>query len=176
MLRALTASRNIDVIVLTETWLSSQIEDSELTMSGHSRLRRDRRIGVHGGVAAFIKPTFSHENVADSISCHDKLEVLAFKIHGAKDVQLDIIVVYRPPIQSVNLEGIPIERIQEFSRASNMILVGDLCARNVNWKDITTSSHESSFDARLIYLCLDNFLVQYSILVTLLSRLPPAVS
>ncbi len=35
MLRALTASRNIDVIVLTETWTSSQIEDNELTMRGY---------------------------------------------------------------------------------------------------------------------------------------------
>ncbi len=39
----LRASRNIDVIVLTETWLSSKIEDSELTMSGYSLLRRENR-------------------------------------------------------------------------------------------------------------------------------------
>ncbi len=94
MLRALTASGNIDVIVLTETWLSSQIEDSELPMSGYSLLRRDRRIGVHGGVAAFIKSTFSHETVADT--CDDQLEILAFKIYGPREIQLDIIVVYRP--------------------------------------------------------------------------------
>ncbi len=67
MLRALTASRNIDVIVLTETWLSSQIEDSELTLSGYSLLRRDRRIGVHWRVAAFLKSTLGQETVADSI-------------------------------------------------------------------------------------------------------------
>ncbi len=96
MLRALTASRNIDVIVLTETWLSSLIEDSEHTMSGYSLLRRDRRIGVHEGVAAFIKSTFSHETVADSILWDDQLEVLAFKIYGPREIQLDIIVVYRP--------------------------------------------------------------------------------
>ncbi len=66
MLRAPTALRNIAVIVLTETWLSSQIEDSEPTMSVYSLLRRDRRIGVHGGVAGFIKSTFSHETVADT--------------------------------------------------------------------------------------------------------------
>ncbi len=88
MLRALTASRNINVIVLTETWLSSQIEDSEFTMSGYSLLRRDRRIGVHGGVAAFIKYTFSHETVADSRD--DQLEVLAFKIYGPREIQLNI--------------------------------------------------------------------------------------
>ncbi len=49
------ASRNNDVIVLTETWLLSQIEDSELTLSGYSLLRRDRRIGDHGGTGRLHK-------------------------------------------------------------------------------------------------------------------------
>ncbi len=101
MLRALTASRNIDVIVLAETWPSSQIEDNELTMIGYSFLRRDRRIGVHGGVAAFIESTFSHETFADSRD--DQLEVLAFKIYGPREIQLDIIVVYRSPPQANRL-------------------------------------------------------------------------
>ncbi len=64
-------------------------------MSGYSLLRRDRRIGVHGGVAAFIK--FSRETGADSISWDDQLEVEAFKIYGPREIQLDFIVVYRPP-------------------------------------------------------------------------------
>ncbi len=55
MLRVLTASRNIDVILLTETWLSCKIDDKELSLNGYSLLRRDRRMGIHGGVAAFIK-------------------------------------------------------------------------------------------------------------------------
>ncbi len=113
MLRALTASRNIDAIVLTEIWLPSLIEDKELTLSGYSFLRRDRRIGVHGGVATFIKSTLSHETVADLTSWDDQLEVLAFKVYGPRDIQLDIIVVYRPPSQAFNLEGILIERLQE---------------------------------------------------------------
>ncbi len=47
-----------------------------------------------------------------------------------------------------------------------MNLVGVFNAPNANWKDMTTSSHESSFDARLLSFCLDNFLVQHSILTT----------
>ncbi len=64
-------------------------------MSGYSLLRRDRTKGVHGEVAAFIKSAFSHGTVADSRD--DQLEVLAFKIYGPREIQLDIIVVYRPP-------------------------------------------------------------------------------
>ncbi len=110
-------------------------------------------------MAAFMKSTLSHETVADT--CDDQLEVLAFKINGPREIQLDIIVVYRPPSQSFNLDGILKERLQEFSRASATILVGDF-----NDFDMTTSSHESSFDARLLSFCLDNFLVHHSILAT----------
>ncbi len=61
-------------------------------------------------MAAFIKSTFSHETVADSWD--DQLEVLAFKIYGPREIQLDIIVVYGPPSQLFNLDGILIERLQ----------------------------------------------------------------
>ncbi len=98
-------------------------------------------------MAAFIKSTLSHAAVADSISWDDQLEVLAFKIYRPWDIQLDIIVVYRTRSQSFNLDGILIERLQEFTRATNIILVGDFNSPDVNWKDMTTSSHES-FDAR----------------------------
>ncbi len=127
-------------------------------MSGCSLLRRDRRIGAHGGVAAFIKSTLSHETVVDSISWDDQLEELAFKIY--------VIVVYRPPNHSFNWDGILIERLQEVTRAANLILVGDFNAPNVNWKDITASSHELTFHARLLSFCLDNFFVQHSVLAT----------
>ncbi len=75
MLRVLTPSRNIDVILLTETWLSCKIDDKELCVNGYSLLRRDRRMGIHGGVAAFIKTSLSYEILADPISGEEKLEL-----------------------------------------------------------------------------------------------------
>ncbi len=47
MLQVLTASRNIDAILLTEAWLSCKIDVRELSLKGYSLLRRDRRIGIH---------------------------------------------------------------------------------------------------------------------------------
>ncbi len=75
MLRVLTASRNIDVILLTETWLSCEIYDRELSLKGYSLLRRDRRIGIHGGVATFIKSSLSYETLANPMSCEEQLEL-----------------------------------------------------------------------------------------------------
>ncbi len=79
MLRALTASRNKDVRLLTETRLSCEIDDRELSLKGYSLLRRDRRIGIHGGVAAFIKSYLSYETLADQMSGEEQLQLLAFK-------------------------------------------------------------------------------------------------
>ncbi len=79
MLRALTVSRNIDVIIAMETWLSCQIDDSEL--KAYSLLHRDCSIGIHGGAAAFIKSSLSYETVADPKSWDEQIEILASKIH-----------------------------------------------------------------------------------------------
>ncbi len=75
-----------------------------------------------------------------------------------------------PKFQSFNLDGILIEKLQEVARGTYLILVGDFNAPNVNWKDMTTSSHESTFDAWFLSFCLDNFLVQHSILAILGQR------
>ncbi len=99
--KPITASSNIDVILLTETWLSCKIDDRELSLKGYSLLRRDRRIGIHGGVAAIIKSSLRYETLADPMSGDEQLELLAFKLHGPRQTQLDAILVYRP---SVNLQ------------------------------------------------------------------------
>ncbi len=70
MLRALTASRNVDVILLT--WLSCTIDDKELSLKGYSLFRC---IGIHRGVAAFIKSSLSYETLADPMSCEEQLEL-----------------------------------------------------------------------------------------------------
>ncbi len=54
-LRVLSASKNIDIILLTKNWLSCKIYGSEASLKEYSFLRRDRRIGIHGGIAAFKK-------------------------------------------------------------------------------------------------------------------------
>ncbi len=103
MLQVLTASRNIDAILLTVTWLSCKIDVRELSLKGYSLLRRDRRIGIHGRISAFIKSSLSYETLADPMSGDEQLELLAFKVHGPRQTQLDFIVVNRPP--PVNLQS-----------------------------------------------------------------------
>ncbi len=51
-------------------------------------------------------------------------------------------------------------------QTKNLLLVGDFNAPNVNWNDITTSCHYATFDARILSICLDNFLMQHSVWAT----------
>ncbi len=44
-----------DVISITETWLSEQIDNRELTIPGFRLFRKDRDNRKGGGVATFIK-------------------------------------------------------------------------------------------------------------------------
>ncbi len=72
----------------------------------------------------------------------------------------------KPQNQSFNLDSILIEKTQKVTRATNLILIGDLNAPNVNWKDMTTSSQASTFDSRLLSFWLNNVHVHHSILAT----------
>ncbi len=56
--------------------------------------------------------------------------------------------------QSFNLNSISIGKLQEAMQTTNLLLFVDLNAPNV----MTTSCHDSTFDARVLSLCLDNFL------------------
>ena len=48
-LRIFMATRSMDVLTLSETWLSEQITDSELEIDGYSLTRNDRQHGKSAG-------------------------------------------------------------------------------------------------------------------------------
>ena len=81
-------------MAVTETWLSSQILDSEVchNFPGYSLLRCDREGRQGGGVGLYVKD----ELTADILCTYDNgvCELLVAKVH-----QLDTVVavVYRPP-------------------------------------------------------------------------------
>ncbi len=117
------------------------MDDRELSLKGYSRVRRDRCIGIHGGMAAFIKSSLSYETLADPMSGEEQLELLAFKVNGPRHTQLDVILVYS---QSLYLDTILIEKLQKVMPTKTLLLIADINALNVNWSDMTTSGHDAS--------------------------------
>ena len=53
-IRLLLKDNNLDVLTVSETWLSPKVTDAEITFPGYSIVRKDRNSGG-GGVAIFIR-------------------------------------------------------------------------------------------------------------------------
>ena len=84
-------ANNPDIICIVETWLSSDILDSEVTLPGYQVHRLDRnRHG--GGILVYVKDSF----VSNSLSSPDNLELLTLSI--ANDInKVCLSLFYRPP-------------------------------------------------------------------------------
>ena len=54
-LRALTSIYSVDIICITETWLTAEIPDSACHLPGYVVFRKDRSTGQGGGVLCFVR-------------------------------------------------------------------------------------------------------------------------
>lgn len=115
-------SHQPDVISITESWLCSNIQDSEISISGYQSLRHDRnRSG--GGVLMYISQCF----VVKRFPAHPSLELLTVTLQY-NNCRKCLSLFYRPPSSSVveilcslhsYLEAINIPQF------SSYVLIGD---------------------------------------------------
>ena len=90
-LRALCGSECYDAIIVKETWLNSDIQDSELYIQGYSLLRKDRN--CHGGgVCIYLAAHLSFR----CVSHHPNLEMIKTEISVRTDT-VTLLGIYRPP-------------------------------------------------------------------------------
>ena len=54
-IKIVLGNKTLDVFMLSEAWLNERIDDAELAVEGYILIRKDRRYGNGGGVAAYIK-------------------------------------------------------------------------------------------------------------------------
>ena len=54
-IRVLVSQRYFDFLFLTETWLRNVIGDNQVSLESFNLIRRDRLLGVHGGVCLYIR-------------------------------------------------------------------------------------------------------------------------
>ena len=87
-------SKQIHILCLNETRLSSLISDSEIAISGYSLVRNDRN--RHGGGVAIYISNNIHFNVRDDLNVTSKEVIwLSIKINHQKPFLLACL--YRPP-------------------------------------------------------------------------------
>lgn len=152
---ALLLEHDPDAVVVTETWLSESILDSEVLPPGYRMVRRDR--GSRGGGVALVLKEYLNISVLEgethTESCWVKIESFS--------PPLVIGAVYRPPNSHVDV----MESLYDFmgtlvKKYKLIILAGDFNLAYIDWEHglVTRGGCESS--ERLIDMCFDFNLTQ----------------
>ena len=131
-LRVLCALHTPDCICVVESWLNSDIENSELCISGYDIVRLDRnRHG--GGVLFYINSVFTHSIV---FSGSDDLELVIVSIvETSNQPPLTLALFYRPPSSSYSVLDHLLTALCTHINPpclTNFILLGDF---NINFFD-----------------------------------------
>ena len=119
---------DLDILMLTETWLCNNISDSskikEMTPKLHNFYHKPRENKLGGGVGIFIKKSFTKVQLMNTIN-FSSFEYLDVKITSVNK-NIRIILIYRPPNKSKNefIEELS-DLIETFEDTRNIVLCGD---------------------------------------------------
>lgn len=144
-----------DLIAVTETWLSSEIPDSELCLPGYSIFRADR-CGRGGGVLLLCKtvlgPMLAESFVSpcgteEGLSCSLKLP----------EYKVFVALFYRSP----GSEGQrTIDLARRTSRHGRFVLLGDFNAPGIDWED-GSYKYGGNFASQLADVYLEENMMQH---------------
>ncbi len=116
-----------DIFVLTETWLSGKVSDSELSIHGYKLFRVDRK-SKGGGVLIYVKKILAvRELAASSVPKHFEYIILDVCLGG--NIHIQVMGIYRPP-------SAPLMALEELGKVLSsvasieLIILGDL---NLDW-------------------------------------------
>ena len=93
LMQSFLTLNHIDLLGLSETWLTSEVSDSFVSIPGYHLIRSDSPSGRRKhGVALFIRDTIKYEQNVNISSNVVLVQLLDFNIY--------VCIVYRPPSYS----------------------------------------------------------------------------
>lgn len=143
-IKNMIAMKNIDILAISETWLTHELPSNVISIPGYNLYRNDR-LGRGGGVAFYCGSRF-HVTVSQSHSS-DSIEYLWLRILGYnKDIYLG--VFYRPPKSNfLNFFNEFEDTLSEYSALSDFtICMGDFNINLFNINESTVSRMLDLFD------------------------------
>lgn len=119
------STHDIDVILLSETWLK---ENQTFTIKGFQCIRQDRHDG-YGGVAILVSNLLNHI----VIQLHDNPDtrVMACAVQITLSPPVDIMAIYKPPTVRVSFEEW--SNLFRQCNTSNCIIGGDFNIHSTTW-------------------------------------------
>lgn len=147
-----------DVVVITETWLKSNVTDSELTANlPYNVYRHDRKGRRGGGICCIVSSFIICKEVNVRIELMPDVICVEF-LNGLFPSSLRLVAVYRPPNISPGDDASFIEFLSDIcSSSSHTLLIGDFNL-SIDWPSKMPRNHSSG-----LYLqFFDNYgFVQY---------------
>lgn len=123
----------IDIICVTESWLTSDINDNLIDVDGYNLIRLDRTYSRGGGICVYLKNDINYKLVSQSellpgIDYSCLTEYLFIEVKHNNDKFL-LGVFYNPP--DSDCSDVLFDKLSELSvRYINTVILGDF---NTNW-------------------------------------------
>ena len=122
----------LDLIAVTETWLTYDISDGEILSNGYQIFRNDRRDRKGGGTLLAINNSLSATRI-DTLGPISILDYVAARLCLKNDRKLIVIVIYRPPDSPADWINSFQDLMDSFGNDSNVLILGDFNMPNINW-------------------------------------------
>jgi hypothetical protein len=146
VLRHLLSDKVVDLIAVSETWLSSKHPDKLCNVDGYKIIRNDREGMRGGGVAFFVRNGLNFKIIAASPNTHDPTQVeYLFCEITLRHSKILIATIYRRPERHCKFDKFFIELQKHTPTHDEIIFLGDF---NMNFLD-NTNRTASKFLSRL---------------------------
>ena len=116
------------MLCVTESWLTSDIEDNVITIPGYNVCRQDRENldREHGGIVNYIKEGINYSKKSDVLNTCNNIEVVLIEIALPNTRPFLLSTVYRIPDATVDYLNAVDDLFQNCStQYDEMIIVGD---------------------------------------------------
>ena len=162
LVNKLLINHNISLAGICETWLTKKVISSVVNIDGYDFIRNDspNDTSKHG-VGIYI---YSRIKLGRTFKCHPN----TVGLHLA-DLNLYVLLVYRPPSNSLIENALLLSFLYSFCKDKNIILFGDFNLANINWLSNTTPVENSFIDEQFLDLFLSLDLKQWVLFPTFFS-------
>ena len=129
------------IIGLTESWCHKDIEDSEIAIDGYTLFRKDRLVGIGGGVLLYVSEDLKAESVP-VLNSHDFEDSIWCKVRISPSKTLLIGVCYRSTnsshINNINLIDL-LNKVTDLPDINQILIMGDFNYPGIDWENMSTS-------------------------------------
>ena len=88
----------IDILCLSESWLTDNVMNSEIEVPGYKTIRKDRTKKKGGGLLIYVKSYISAELISsDNINTQDDLEMIWVQVKIKFTMPIVLGLLYKPP-------------------------------------------------------------------------------